>query len=233
MASVNPLDTPIWNALHTEQSRFAIGNSRAMRYLAEIGPLSATCDQTSASYDALRGLAGPGGLLAVFLEAPPEPPPGWSLTRTGVLDQMIFQGPGLPLPIRLEPKATLRRLTIADVPAMLELASLTEPGPFRQRTIELGAFWGIFREDRLLAMTGQRLQLPQFVEVSAVCTHPEARGRGYARALVATVLDAICRRSKTPFLHVLAENDDAIRVYAAAGFALRRKLHLAVLKNEA
>ncbi len=233
MPSAHPLDNPIWNALHTEHRRFAIGNSMAMRYLPEIGPLSAICEQTSANYDALRSLAGPGGLLAVFLEAPPEPPSGWSLTRTGMLDQMIFQGPGLPLPIRLEPETTLRRLTNADVPAMLELTALTEPGPFRLRTIELGAFWGIFRDDRLLAMTGQRLQLPQFVEVSAVCTHPEARGRGYARVLVATVLDAICRRSKTPFLHVLDENHDAIRVYTAMGFALRRKLHLAVLKNEA
>jgi len=115
---------------------------------------------------------------------------------------------------------------------MVELAKLTEPGPFRKRTSELGAFFGIFENDRLLAMTGQRMHVPGFTEVSAVCTHPDARGRGYARTLIATVMRDILAQNRTPFLHVFAHNTSAIRVYEALGFTQRRVLHLAILKNE-
>jgi predicted GNAT family acetyltransferase len=115
---------------------------------------------------------------------------------------------------------------------MVELAELTEPGPFRKRTIELGDFFGIFEAGGLLAMAGQRLHLPQYVEVSAVCTHPEARGKGYARTLIAEVSGEIRQRGKTPFLHSFADNYSAIRVYEALGFKLRRTLQLAVLRYD-
>ena len=53
--------------------------------------------------------------------------------------------------------------------------------------------------------------------MSAVCTHPDARGRGYARMLIATVMDEIRQRGKTPFLHSFADNHSAIRVYESLG----------------
>jgi predicted GNAT family acetyltransferase len=137
-----------------------------------------------------------------------------------------------PVPMTLTRGEEFRPLTAADVPAMVELAELTEPGPFRERTIELGPFFGIFQSGRLLAMAGQRTHLPQFVEVSAVCTHPDARGRGYARMLIATVMDEVRQRGKTPFLHSFADNYPAIRVYESLGFTLRRNFELAVLRND-
>ena len=88
---------------------------------------------------------------------------------------------------------------------MVELATLTEPGPFRDRTHELGTFYGIFEGDRLLSMAGQRMRVPGFVEVSAVCTHPDARGRGYARIFMSSVMKLILRYGDTPFLHSFAE----------------------------
>ncbi len=114
---------------------------------------------------------------------------------------------------------------------MVALAELTEPGPFRERTIELGKFLGIFHAGRLIAMAGPRLYLPQAIEVSAVCTHPDARGRGYARLLIARIVQDIAQRGKTAFLHSFADNP-AVRVYESLGFRLRRHLHLGVLKNE-
>lgn len=232
MTAPHPLDNPIWSSLRTEHTRFAVGNSLAARYLPEIGPLSAICIPSPAGYDALGALAAPGEALAIFLTSPVDPQSGWSILRSEPLDQMILDQPRPPLGVQLDPPFTLRRLTSADVPAMCVLAGLTEPGPFRQRTCELGSFWGIFEGDTLLAMTGQRLHLPQFVEVSAVCTHPTARGRGLARFLVDIAMQDILRRSRTPFLHVLPGNETAIRVYHSLGFVLRRQLHLAVLRKE-
>src|SRR5438876_782865 len=98
--------------------------------------------------------------------------------------------------------------------------------------MKLCALYGVFESDRLLAMAGQRLSLPGFVEVSAVCTHPDARGRGYARTLMSAGMDDIKQRDRIPFLHVFADNHSAIRVYESLGFTLRRTFHLAVLKNE-
>lgn len=227
------LDNPIWNSLLTEHSSLAISNARARRYPAAIGPLSGIAQQSTANYEALRQLARPGEIVVLFCQETPAPTPGWSLIRGGLLAQMVAAEPVNGTPNPLQRGEDLRPLTAADVPAMIELAALTEPGPFRERTIELGAFFGIFHSGRLVAMAGERMHLPRFVEVSAVCTHPDARGRGYARLLIATVMDEIRQRGKTPFLHSFADNHSAIRVYESLGFTLRRNFELAVLKNEA
>jgi len=227
----HPLDNPIWNSLLTEHSSLAISNHGARRYPAAIGPLSGMLAQSDENYEHLRALAGPGGVVVLFCTEVPAPPAGWMLIRGGLLTQMVCEDPR-PAPIELTHGEQFRPLTAADVPAMVELATLTEPGPFRDRTIELGAFFGIFESGRLVAMAGERMHLPHFVEVSAVCTHPDARGRGYARMLISTVMDEIRERGKTPFLHSLALNASAIRVYESLGFAQRRTFELAVLKNE-
>lgn len=226
------LDNPILNALLTDHQELAIGEGNARRYPAAIGPLAGAPDQSQASYDALRNLAGEGGLLGLFLPDPPALPSGWSLFRGGMLTQMICRRPTLMSTSALPPDTTMSRLDVADVPAMLELAELTQPGPFREQTIELGNFHGIFQEERLLAMAGQRTRVPGFVEVSAVCTHPEARGRGYAGLLMSQVMRDVVDEGRTPFLHAFADNP-AIGLYEKLGFTHRRSFHLAVIKNEA
>lgn len=230
------LDNPIWGALTTDHAHLAIGGDRARRYPAEIGPLSGIPEQSGESYDALRPLAGPGGTLGLFLTESPRLPAGWTLVRGGLLDQMVADKPELfgaeQHEAFLSGGVEMRRLMPADAPAMVELAQLTEPGPFRLRTIELGAFFAIVEGGRLLAMAGQRLRLPGFVEVSGVCTHPEARGRGYARLLMWRVMEEILREGRTPFLHTYAHNAAAIRIYRSLGFARRRSFELAVVQAE-
>lgn len=232
MPGPHPLDSPIWNALTTEHASLALGDGLARRYPPAIGPLSGTADQTEASYESLRMLAGPGGIVVLFLKEPPVPRPGWTLVRGGELCQMISvngdSGDSVPLPRGV----SMRQLTGEDVPEMVALAELTEPGPFRIRTRELGVFYGVFDSGRLVAMAGQRMHVPGFVEVSAVCTHPDSRGHGYARALMAEVMEEIRQRGETPFLHAFTDNYPAIRVYEGLGYVQRRVLNLAVLKNE-
>jgi len=116
---------------------------------------------------------------------------------------------------------TMRPLGDADVEAMVSLVALTEPGPFRPRTIELGGYLGIFHGEQLVAMAGQRLAPPGFREVSAVCTHPDARRRGYGSIVTAAVARAILERGETPFLHVAVDNVAAIPVYEQLGFTTR------------
>jgi len=226
------LDNPIFNSLHTSHGSLAVVHGQAVRFPPEIGPLSGVPDQSEESYEDLRAVAGPRGVVALFFDQPPAPTSGWTLLRGGLLDQMISTEPAQRQAHLLPLDAEMRPLTAADAEAMVALATLTEPGPFHLRTIELGAFFGIFHGCRLVAMAGQRLSLPGYVEVSGVCTHPDFPGRGYAPTLMSTVMEHIVAQSKTPILHSFFDNAAAIAVYRSLGFTFHRNFHLAVLQND-
>lgn len=225
------LDNPIWTALTTDHAGFALGDDRARRYPPEIGPLSGMPAQSPENYASLARVAGPGVAVGLFLQDPPRLPAGWTLLRGGTIDQMIASLPR-PVPPATLPGVELRRLTSADAPSMVDLAHLTEPGPFQLRTIELGIFYGIFLSERLLAMAGQRLHIPGAIEVSGVCTHPDARGRGYARHLMSRVIEEIVQAGRMPFLHTMAANAGAIRIYESLGFVRRRSFELAAIRRD-
>jgi ribosomal protein S18 acetylase RimI-like enzyme len=223
------LDNPIWNALSTRQNQFAEGDNLARRFQADIGPLAGLREQSTEAYKSLGRLFNPGESAALFLEEEPRLPEGWNLLKHDSLVQMICPGPPQDSAFGKATDIHWESLGAADVPAMLELTALTEPGPFQQRTAELGGFLGIRHAGRLAAMAGQRLAPPRFTEVSAVCTHPEFRGRGYAQLLVAAVARTIHEHGELPFLTSYAHNANAIRVYESVGFTVRRTLHLAVV----
>jgi ribosomal protein S18 acetylase RimI-like enzyme len=234
------LDNPIWNALSTEHAPLALGGNHARRYPPEIGPLSGIPDQSPESYRALRELAG-SGVLVQFSVEPIRIPSEWKTIREGPIVQMIRThetlAAGGPEDLTLEPGKvnsagiSLRQLTADDAPEMVALAELTEPGPFRVRTIELGNFYGIFHGTKLVAMSGKRMHLPGLVEVSGVCTHPDARGRGYAGHLMSMVIQEIENEGRIAFLHAFAQNP-AIRLYERLGFGLRQRFNFAVLAPE-
>ena len=122
-------------------------------------------------------------------------------------------------------------LSVADSAEMIELTTLTKPGPFSTRTHELGTYLGIRHAGKLVAMAGERLKVPGFTEVSAVCTYPKHTGHGYARILMSEVMRRIRGRGETPFLHVREDNVRAIALYGRLGFAVRVVAHLAVLRK--
>lgn len=224
------LDNPIWSALTTDHAPIAMGGDAARRYPERIGPLSAMPAQTEAGYEALGSLTRVGGMVALFFREPLRPSQGWTVERGGQLVQMVALRPRVadaPLPADAE----LRPLSAVDAPTMVELAELTEPGPFRLGTIELGSYFGIFQGGRLAAMAGRRTAMPGFVEVSAVCTHPEARGRGYASVLMSRVMKGIVDEGRVPFLHALASNASALRVYERLGFTLRQTFRFAAVQR--
>jgi ribosomal protein S18 acetylase RimI-like enzyme len=215
--SSDPLDNPIWHALSSVHAAFAEGNHLAKRYVADIAPLAAVREQSPAGYDALAALLRPKETAILFLDAPPP-----AHVRSLSMEQMIC-----PAPPRLAADHETEPLSVDDVRAMQSLAELTEPGPFRARTIAFGGYRGIRDGGRLVAMAGQRVALPGYTEVSAVCTHPGYRGRGYAEALVTAVVRGIFERGETPFLGVRQDNVGAFRLYQKLGFTVRRTQYLA------
>lgn len=218
------LDRPVWNALATRHAEFAIGGDRARRFAPDIGPLSSTRDDEPASLAALAELVPADGTLLLLQGDPIVIPPGVITTTTAPGVQMIHERL-----VEVAPEPRIVPLTVDDWPAMLALATLTKPGPFAARTPALGQFVGIKEAGVLVAMAGERMKHAGFTEVSGVCTHPDARGRGFARSLSAHVTRRIIERGETPYLHAYATNAPAIALYETLGFRLRRQMNVAVI----
>ena len=227
--SAGLLDNPIWHSLRTGHAAIALGHERARRYPSHIGPLAGIPEQHEENYRALAALA-PADIVVMFALEPYRLPKGWTELHTMDVPQMV-RSPELAdeRESRAAETEVMRRLTAEDAPAMVALAGLTEPGPFRLGTLALGGYYGIFEGPSLVAMTGRRMRLPGLVEVSAVCTHPHARGRGYARRLMTQVIGEIEQEGNTAFLHV-RDGNPAIRLYEQLGFRRRQTFRCAVLK---
>lgn len=212
----HPLDNPIWTALTTRQASKGDGDERARRFHEDIGPFAAARDSSLESVAALGALAHAEDDMSLLQAKPPTPPQGITLRLNAAGVQMVWSRFS-----RDESGLPIEALGDADSAEMIALAKLTKPGPFRAATHTLGRFVGIRDEGRLVAMAGERMQMPGFVEISAVCTHPDYRGRGYGAALMRAVGDRILSESDTPFLHAYASNTGAIALYKHLGFELR------------
>ncbi|MFB6815923.1 GNAT family N-acetyltransferase [Streptomyces sp. NPDC056347] len=215
--STHPLDNPVRAALTGPHARFAERRGRILRYPVDVAPWVALPDAPEAGdWADAAALVGPGG--AVSITAFREPPPDdWEtfFYIDGV--QLVDAG------VATEPCPGAVRLGPADVPEMLALVERTRPGPFLPRTVELGTYLGVRREGTLVAMAGERMLLPGWSEISAVCTDESVRGQGLGTGLVRAVAHEIKERGDTPFLHAAAANTGAVRLYESMGFALRRR----------
>lgn len=228
---MHPLDNVIWNALTTRQAEFAETHQHARRFVPEVTSLAGFREPTAEGYESLGGLVNGRGTIALFLEEPFQAREGWELAGSAPLLQMVCENGHVKAVSDSE--HTLIELGEADSAEMIELTGLTKPGPFNKRTHELGTYLGIRKDGKLVAMAGERLKVPGFTEVSAVCTHPEHTGRGYARVLMMEVMRRIRFRGEIPFLHVREDNARAIGLYERIGFARRIVSHLAVLRRAA
>ena len=224
MAQAHPLDRPVWHALTTRQANLAQGDALALRLAPEYGPFAASVDGSATSLKRLADLV-PEQDEIWLVETDEVPiPPGTIVRRRADLTQMIA-----PRIVSTVAEFPIVSLTEADAPEMRALATLTAPGPFLSHTHLLGDFLGVKIDGRLVAMAGERMKPEGFTEVSAVCTHPDWRGRGYAAGLMRRVADKIVAKGETPFLHVYPSNTGAIALYEALGFIFRRRMTMAVL----
>jgi len=233
---MHPLDNVIWQALTTRQAQFSEGSGQACRFMPDVSPLAALREPTLEGYESLAGLLEPRGTIGLFLQAPYQPRAGWSLVAGAPMPEMVCEGHNGPSAYSSRAglgAEEIVELCATDVPEMMELTALTKPGPFGKRTHELGAYLGIRRDGKLVAMAGERLKVPGYTEVSAVCTHPEHTGRGYARILMMEIMQRIRSQGETPFLHVRGDNVRAIELYERLGFSRRVLLHFAVLRKDA
>jgi predicted GNAT family acetyltransferase len=224
---MHPLDRPVWATLTTHHAGLAEGGEHARRFVRDINVFAAARDDSPAALAALAHLVKPGDSVFVLQVPPIALPPGLLVVRETTGVQMLAP-PGTPFEPAQDEMVPLRD---ADAAEMLALARLTEPGPFLARTHVMGSFLGIRVGGRLAAMAGERMRLPGYTEVSAVCTHPDFRGRGFARRLSAAVAHRIQARGDQAFLHAWKTNYSAISLYERLGFRLRAEVNIAELRR--
>lgn len=220
------LDNIFWNALTGPQAKFATGAGAARRYAPGFSPILGFADPGRPDFDSLAPYCQRGEhfYCGGWSGAVPE---GWRLELEAMMLCMAREDPRPVIDEALE-AIPLRPEHAAQAMA---LATLTNPGPFGPRTLELGDYYGYFRGGQLIAMAGERMHAGKLREVSGVCTHPDHRGQGYARLLMNKVISQQLRRQQIPFLHVMSSNENARELYERLGFSDYRETVVRVISR--
>ena len=214
---------PVWHALTSKHSHLAVIEGDARRYPVNVAPFATLAKPTELALWELHSLLAPGEYIWLFGTDYPQLP---ELRYEGTLEcvQMVLTRELAPKPLSIE----LQRLTPEDADAMVALTDVAFPGFFRSHTYEMGNYYGAWLDSReqsgqLIAMTGERITLDGYTEISGVCTHPDHRGKGLAASLIARVVRDHVEEGIVSFLHVAANNTNAIELYRRLGFVETRR----------
>lgn len=227
---IHPLDNPVWEALCSFQQPFNEGSDIVRYFPKNVSPFIGLKDWHEADLAVLDRTIPTDRSFSVLIAKQIELPASFELLFSLPLYQMVKNNNQINKTVN-DKAQPFRRLNDSDVPMMLELTAKTKPGPFYENTIAFGNYFGIFDEDRLVSMAGQRLQTDMFTEVSAICTDERYLGRGYASILTNAVCNEIIATGKTAFLHVRQDNSGAIAMYKKLGFEIRADIYFAVFKK--
>jgi ribosomal protein S18 acetylase RimI-like enzyme len=219
--ATHTLDNPMYNALLTEHAPVAIGGGRARRFPAQIAPFGGL--ELGGEADLLSLFQV--GERAVFVGSFPLDQAGWQLVKEFEVIQMTLEDSR-----SVSELSDIQLLIESDVPAMLKLTSLVYPSYFRPETVKLGEYCGIYAGEELIAMSGIRMKLPGYEEVSAICTHLDHRGRGLGSMVTKFMTQRIIQRGNTPFLHTESDNP-AQAMYQKLGFKPRAHLPVKVIER--
>lgn len=219
------LDNPMWNSLATRQASIAQVQGTARRYPAAVAPFAGVGEASESSSSDLCALISPGEKVGILSVIPPLDE-GWTLVKEIEIHQYVW-----PDELRGEESWDAVLLGEEHIPAMIELTTAVYPAYFRPETARLGDYFGVLLEGRLAAMAGIRMSMDGYQELSAICTHPDFRGRGFARALTRHLVWHVQRQSDVPFLHTEFDNFSAKKLYEALGFILRKKLPFRVVER--
>jgi ribosomal protein S18 acetylase RimI-like enzyme len=207
------LDNIMWNCLSGPHARFATGADGIRRYAPGFSPIVGCAEPEQPDFATLANYCRPGEsfYLDIWSGAAPA---GWRIDKEAKMFKMIWDAPqpgedAAPDAVPLRPEHAAQAV---------DLAKLTNPGPFGSRTPELGEYFGYFDDGRLIAMAGERMCAGDLHEVSGICTHPDFQGRGLARKLTLKLVRRQMQRGKRPFLHVMSHNAPARALYAKMGF---------------
>jgi ribosomal protein S18 acetylase RimI-like enzyme len=222
------LDNMIWNAISTGNKDLADLDGDVGVYRSDIAPFAGMKELNHKNLDHLYDFLSADRKVALsFFEKYELDESKWKTIVRMNCCQMVYDYSVESF--KTKNSHLIVPLTDEHIPQMLELTALTKPGPFLERTIDFENYFGIFIDGRLAAMSGQRMHPVPYLEVSAVCTHPDFRGHGYAKAIMLHVMQIILDNKFIPFLHVLTSNTTAIQLYESIGYRVRREVEIDVV----
>jgi ribosomal protein S18 acetylase RimI-like enzyme len=215
----DPLADPVRHALNSAHQHFEIGSASARRYPEEVAPFAVIDDTSEPTLVRLQALLVPGEQVYIFN----EPLAGMNGLAAGApLQTFQMVGPDRVSRETAEDGTRPALMTGDDGAAMFELISFVFPGFYRPRTHEMGRYYGIHQDGKLIAMAGERLCMSRFREISGVCTHPDHTGKGYARLLMNCLMCDHAAAGVKSFLHVGQANTRAASIYERMGFRILR-----------
>jgi ribosomal protein S18 acetylase RimI-like enzyme len=207
------LDNILWNCLSGPHAKFATGSGAVRRYAPGFSPIVGCQNPEDPDFSTLGKYCEPGESFYLDIWSG-SAPAGWRIDKEARMVKMVWEAPApaedaAPGAVMLLPE---------HFDQALELAKLTNPGPFGPRTPELGEYFGYFERGQLVAMAGERMCAGDLHEVSGICTNPKFQGRGLARKLTLKLVSRQMQRGKTSFLHVISDNVTARGLYEKMGF---------------
>lgn len=211
------LDNPVWNSLSEIHENFCFDYNGVKFYNPEYCPFGGftILNETVKAADDYAALSENFFIVG----EKPKISSSLKISKELVCLQMIIY-----TKIQLILDNEIIKLTKVHTNELLDLVNLVQPGYFKQKTMDLGDYYGIFIDQKLVAVAGERMKMNDFSEVSAIITHPDYTGKGYAKQLTAFVVNKIFEENKTPFLHVVESNIGAVKLYEKLGFVIRRKM---------
>jgi ribosomal protein S18 acetylase RimI-like enzyme len=214
------LDNPAWYSLNEVHKDFNIGNEVIRLYQQDVCPFGGIHPASPEVMLQLNELVSPG-VNFFILGNLPALPEGYEMIHELLCAQMVCVQP-----IASATREPLVYLNDDFREVLVRLVQLVQPGYFQEKTCAMGDYFGIFQEGELVAAAGERMRMDDFTEVSAVVTHPDYGGRGYAKQLVAHVVNKNLAAGKIPYLHVAEHNLPAIGLYEKLGFMKRMTIPL-------
>lgn len=217
----NLLSNPVFNALAGRDSHLGAGTEKVKYFNEDVSPFASFEEGYERGFDDLYDMLPPKRGILYANPVRTEIPSNWKILIDIVGVQMVHKK---QVPYDFS-SISIVPLHEKNIDEMVALATLTKPGPFATRTIDFGYYYGIFENGKLVAMAGQRMHVARFNEISAVCTHPDYLGKGYATALTQHQVNLIYEQGYQPFLHTRGDNDRAIEVYKRLGFEISRPMN--------
>jgi ribosomal protein S18 acetylase RimI-like enzyme len=215
------LYNPVYNAMLSGDAHLCFGTGEVKYFDEEVSPFVGFHQDHEKGFEDLYNLLPVGRNILYATPKLIKEPEGWEILAEIKGLQFVYAGGMNPDDHSIKPVS----LNNKNIEEMMQLAALTKPGPFGPRTIEFGHYHGIFENGQLVAMTGQRLHVANYTEISAVCTHPNHLGKGFAAALMLHQLNLIGNQGQIAFLHVREDNSRAIALYERLGFKVKRPMN--------